>query len=146
MSNANATSIEQLNSFLRGELSAVETYHDVLQAVTEPDARATLRGCARSHEKRVQCLRDAITQRGGQPADDSGASGTFVGLFEGGARAFGGKAAISALAHGEDEGIREYRDNFWRLDEGAKALVESVLLPAQEQTRHDMHDLKKGLS
>jgi Domain of unknown function (DUF2383) len=146
MSVMNVISIAQLNSFLCGEIAAVETYHDILQKVTEPGTRATLRGCALSHGRRVQCLRDAIARMGGTPADGPGTRGTFVGLFDGGARALGGKAAISALAQGEDEGICDYRDNFWKLDQQARDLVEGVLLPAQEQTRGAMRELKKALS
>jgi hypothetical protein len=143
MSEASPVSLHELNGFLRGEISAVETYYSVLQKVTAPTTRAVLRECAHSHEDRVQCLRDAITTMGGTPADGSGAWGTFVGLFEGSARAFGGKAAIAALARGETQGLHDYRGRFWRLDQESKDLVEGVLLPAQERTMRAIHDLKK---
>jgi hypothetical protein len=145
MSDAATTSINRLNSFLRGEMSAVETYHDALRAVAGLGTRATLEDCASSHELRVQYLRETIARLGGTPAADSGAWGTFAGLFEGAARALGGKAAVAALARGEDRGLHDYRDNFWRLDAPGKALVEDVLLPAQERTRRAIHDLRRSL-
>ncbi|HEU4404474.1 MAG TPA: DUF2383 domain-containing protein [Polyangiaceae bacterium] len=146
MSDATSSSIARLNSFLRGELSAVETYQNVLREVTRVDTRFTLEDCARSHESRAHCLREAITLLGGTPAAGSGAWGAFAGLFGGAARAFGGRATLYALARGEDRGLRDYRDNFWRLDPKGKELVEAVLLPAQERTRRAIHDLKRALA
>ncbi|HEU4412921.1 MAG TPA: DUF2383 domain-containing protein [Polyangiaceae bacterium] len=139
-----STAVAQLNAFLRGELSAVATYHDVLPGVRGHDARATLRDCALSHERRVRCLRDAIVRLGGTPDDSPGAWGAFAGLDQG-ARAPGDWAAVSALARGEDRGLDAYRHGFGKLDERAKELVEQVLLPAQQQTRHDIHELKRLL-
>jgi hypothetical protein len=146
MSDATSSSIARLNSFLRGELSAVETYRDALQEVKGAATRLTLEDCAHSHESRAKCLRDAIELMGGTAAADSGAWGTFAGLFEGAARIFGGRATIAALAQGEDRGLRDYRENFWRLDLRGKELVETILLPAQERTRRSIHDLRRTLS
>ncbi|HEU4412930.1 MAG TPA: DUF2383 domain-containing protein [Polyangiaceae bacterium] len=146
MSDTTSSSLAQLNSFLRGELSAVETYYDALRSVSGPDTRAALEDCARSHELRVQCLRDAIARMGGTPARGSGAWGTFAGLVEAGARAFGGRAAVSALARGEDRGLDDYRGNLRRLDGQGKELVERLLLPAQERTRRAIHDVRRLLS
>ncbi len=146
MPDSTPASIKLLNSFLRGEISAVETYQDVLQKVTASRTRTTLQECAQSHEHRVQQLRSEITRMGGTPADGAGAWGTFTGLFEGGARAFGGRVAIAALARREDRGMLDYRDNFWRLDQPSKEFVEGTLLPAQEQTKRAIHELQRNLS
>jgi hypothetical protein len=146
MSNDTTASITQLDDFLRSEISAAETYHDVLRRATGDGTLLTLEDCAHSHESRAKCLREAIELMGGTAAADSGAWGTFAGLFEGAARFFGGRATIAALAQGEDRGLRDDRENFWRLDLKGKELVETILLPAQERTRRSIHDLRRTLS
>ncbi|HEU4404475.1 MAG TPA: DUF2383 domain-containing protein [Polyangiaceae bacterium] len=146
MSNETTASITLLNAFLRSEMSAAETYHQVLRRATDATTRATLEDCSSSHESRTRRLRDAIELMGGTPASDAGVLGTFAGLAEGAARALGGRATASALARGEARGLREYRDNLGRLDAQGKELVEDLLLPAQEHTTRVIHDLSRMLS
>ena len=55
--------------------------------------------------------------------------GAFARLFEGGAKAFGDRAAIAALEEGEDHGLKLYRESFKKLDADARQLVEQDLLP-----------------
>src|SRR5262245_20168140 len=88
--------VDHLNSLLRGEISAVETYRQAISKLDRVEFRPTLEECARSHETRVQLLSDQVLRLGGKPAQDSGAWGSFVKLVEGAANAFGDKAAISA--------------------------------------------------
>lgn len=135
-------SIDTLNGFLRGELSAVETYQQAIQKLETSTTRAQLEECQRSHEQRVQRLRQHIVQLGGQPSDSSGPWGAFTRLFEGGAKAFGERAAIAALEEGEDHGLRLYRDDIDKLDASSRQLVEMDLLPAQERTHRSLSDIK----
>ena len=81
--------VEQMNSFLRGEISAVETYRQAIDKVTDPSARMQLEHCRRSHQQRVDLLKQRILQVGGTPADGSGVWGAFAKLVEGGAKVFG---------------------------------------------------------
>ncbi len=90
-------SIDTLNELLRGEISAVETYRQALSKLTTSAARAQLEDCERSHQLRVEKLRDQVVRLGGKPDDKSGAWGAFARLIEGGAKTFGEKAAIAAL-------------------------------------------------
>ena len=57
--------ISQLNSFLRGELSAAETYRLALDRLEQSEHRPTLVQCSRSHEERARLLTEAILGRGG---------------------------------------------------------------------------------
>jgi Domain of unknown function (DUF2383) len=141
-----SSSIAQLNSFLRGEISAAETYREVLQEEMGAGTRATLEGCVSSHEERSRRLREVITRLGGEPAGGSGAWGLLARLFERGALTLGGRTGVAALARGEDRGLRAYRDKTRRLDVTGKNLVAALLLPAQERTRHVIHDLSWTLS
>ena len=99
--------VEQLNSFLRGEIAAVETYRQALDSVGDIAARTQLQQCSQSHQRRVDLLRVRITQLGGVPAEGSGSWGTFAMIAEGGAaKVFGENAAIDVLEEGEEHGLR----------------------------------------
>ena len=142
---AKKSSVDQLNSFLRGEISAVETYRMALDKLdaTSPN-RGELEGCLTSHQERVVALREAIQQLGGTPADSSGPWGVFAKAVEGTAKAFGDRAAIAALEEGEDHGLRDYRDELDDddLDIQSKSFLTSRLLPAQQATHDRMSQLK----
>jgi hypothetical protein len=95
--------------------------------------------------RRVSKLREQVARLGGEPEKDSGAWGAFARLVEGGAKAFGEHAAIAALEEGEDHGLKLYRNDLDKLDPDSRQLVETDLLPAQEQTHQFMSSLKKTL-
>jgi demethoxyubiquinone hydroxylase (CLK1/Coq7/Cat5 family) len=138
--------VEQLNSFLRGELSAVETYRQALERLQSSTASGQLRECLTSHQQRVGLLRSRIQLLGGQPAEDSGAWGAFVKAIEGGATAFGEKAAIAVLEEGEDHGLRDYKADLDKLDNESRRLIESQILPAQQQTHRALSTLKHSMN
>ncbi len=141
-----AQNVSHLNSFLRGEISAVETYRMALDKIpSDSPARMQLESCLASHQERVILLRDAVLQLGGEPASSSGAWGTFAKTVEGGAKVFGEKATISVLEEGEDHGLKDYRGDLDDLDGTALRLVQSKLLPEQIQTHRTMSQLKKSV-
>jgi hypothetical protein len=137
-------SIRKLNAYLRGEIAAVETYDQALDQLPNSVNRWGLEQCKLSHQRRVAALRRRIEEAGGHPAESSGSWGTFTRLVEGGARAFGEKAAIAALEEGEDHGLKLYRD-VDALDGTARELVETDLLPAQEATHRVVAAIKYSL-
>jgi uncharacterized protein (TIGR02284 family) len=138
--------VNHLNSFLRGELSAVETYRQAIGKLNQSPHRSTLEQCAKSHSERARILAEEVRRRGGEPADSSGAWGTFAKLVEGSAAAFGEKAAISALEEGEDHGRDDYRKDVEALDASARQLVQNQILPEQQRTHDAMSALKRSLS
>ena len=123
--------ISCLNSLLRGELSATETYQQALAKVgTDPKA-AELRRLHEEHREAANTLRQHIHQCGGKPDHGSGAWGAFAKAVEGGAKLFGKTAALKALKEGEEHGIKEY-ESFLEddsADQECKDLVRSRLLP-----------------
>jgi uncharacterized protein (TIGR02284 family) len=133
---------KQLNSFLRGELSAVETYAQAIEKVEAPRIRADLQECQASHQERATQLRDYITRLGAEPSDGSGVWGGFAKLVEGGAKAFGEAAALSALEEGEDHGRNDYQRELDDLSAEARLFVQSQLLPEQQRTHAMMSTLK----
>ncbi len=139
------TTVDKLNSFLRGEISAVETYRQALEKLNDKPEAATLSDCMRSHESRVQLLRQEIRRRGGDPAEGSGPWGAFAKLVEGGARVLGEKAAIAALEEGEDHGRDDYQRDVKALDSEARSFVEQNIVPEQVRTHRALSQLKKQL-
>src|SRR5690349_18504761 len=104
---ATKSSIDQLNSFLRGEISAVETYRIAIDRLdTNSASHGELAACMQSHQERVDLLRDQIRMLGGAPAEKSGPWGAFAKTVEGGAALLGDKMSISALEEGEDHGLK----------------------------------------
>ena len=140
----NAT-VATLNGFLRGEISAVETYRQALDKLQASPSRVELEQCRRSHEQRVDRLRQEVLRLGGRPEEGSGAWGAFAKLVEGSAKILGEKAAISALEEGEDHGLKLYRDEMGKLDATARSVIESEVLPAQERTHKSVSTLKHSL-
>ncbi|MDQ3262635.1 MAG: PA2169 family four-helix-bundle protein [Myxococcota bacterium] len=141
-----AKSVGQLNSFLRGEISAVETYRQAIEKVKDTRALTELKDCVQSHERRAELLKDQIQKLGGKPETSSGLWGSFAKLVEGGATAFGDKAAIAALESGEDHGLADYKADLKDLDPESQKLVQQQLLPDQEITHRTLSNLKKSLS
>ncbi len=136
------TTIDTLKKFLRGELSAVETYGQALGKLARTEVAPQLEECKRSHEQRAEMLRQQVVRLGGEIPQSSGPWGAFAKLVEGGAKILGERAAIAALEEGEDHGLRLYRDNLSKLDARACAVVDQSLLPEQERTHRVMSALK----
>jgi hypothetical protein len=137
--------VDTLNKFLRGELSAVETYQQAIGKLGSTAFANELADLRRAHEERVQFLRQEVARLGGRPADSSGPWGGFAKLVEGGAKVFGEKAAIAALEEGEDHGLKLYRGDIDKLDPATRQLVENRLLADQERSHRIMSALKHSL-
>ena len=142
----NSETISQLNSFLRGELSAAETYRLALDRLDQSQHRGTLVQCERSHEERARLLTEAILGRGGDPADSSGAWGSLVRMIERSAVAISEHAAVAALEEGEDHGRDDYVRDLDNLEPSARQLVEYAILPEQRRTHDTIKAVKQSLS
>ncbi|MEM9692930.1 MAG: DUF2383 domain-containing protein [Myxococcota bacterium] len=139
--------IEQLNSFLRGELSSLETYQQTIDKMDPEDTLVldVLRRCKRSHEERVERLRREITALGRETADGTGPWGAFAKLAQRTAKLFGEKAAISMLQEGEDHGLNDCRGDLDDFDPSVRAFVETEILPAQQRTHDSLNELQQAL-
>lgn len=137
MNNYSDKDIDKLNDFLKSEIAAVETYSQAIektgQSSTVVQRLVELR---QSHASRARLLSERIVALGGTPAEGSGMWGGFAKLVEGGAKAFGEKAALEALEEGEDKGLQEYRDEIDDLSDASRQFVASMILPEQQRT-HD---------
>jgi len=128
-----ATQIDTLNSLLRGEISATETYNQALEKFSGRPEETELRRLRDEHRTAANTLRQHVHHHAGDPDTGSGMWGAWAKLVEGAAKLFGDSAALKALKEGEEHGINSYRS---ALDEDmpadCKTLIRTQLLPQSE--------------
>ena len=126
---------DTLNSLLRGEISAVETYRQAEEKFKGETEASHLRQVASEHQQAVSQLRQHVHTKGGDAADTSGAWGTFAKLIEGGAKLFGKTAALKALKEGEEHGVSSYESALKdkTLPAECQTLIRDTLLPRCRQ-------------
>ncbi len=122
---------EGLNRLIRGELSAIETYRQALDAMKDAPEATELHAVMVEHRTAVQQLRERVLALGGTPADSSGPWGAWAKFIEGAAQLFGHAAALKALKEGEEHGINEYERVLQdeNTDAECKNLIRTQLLP-----------------
>ena len=132
---ATSQTADQLNSLLRGEISAVETYKLAIEKVVEEHVSdaTQLRAIAQEHGEHAQRLREEIRRLGGEPVDSSGAWGVYAKTIEATAKLFGDTSALKALKEGEEHGLKDYREALDDVDGSSRRLISEVLLPAQQR-------------
>jgi len=128
----------KLNTLLRDEISAVETYQQALDKLRdEPHVGEVqqISSICEDHRDSAMKLRERIIQHGGKPTEDSGAWGTWSKLVMGGAKLLGDRAALTALRQGEENGIKDYQEALQEADipEDVRSLIQTTLLPRQQQ-------------
>jgi uncharacterized protein (TIGR02284 family) len=131
-----ATDISTLNSLLRGEMSAIETYRQALEKLGETGFGVEeLRALKRDHRDAADTLWHHIEEHGGQPSEDAGVWGAFAKAVEGAAKLVGDTAALKALKEGEEHGLKEYLDALE--DEDLAADCKQLVRPlAERQHEH----------
>src|SRR5689334_18144814 len=107
--------VRQLNSFLRGEISAAETYRMAIDKLADSEQTAAqanvglLREIQEEHGRAAQTLRDRIRELGGEASDSSGAWGAWAKTVEGTMNIFGDASALKGLKEGEEHGLKDYQ-------------------------------------
>lgn len=129
--------VEQLNSFLKDELAAVETYHQCIEKVDDAGITSNLADLEQSHKARADLLSRKIQELGGTPENKSGVWGSFAKAVEGGAKLFGDKAAVSALEQGEDRGKENYEKKVENLSPEVRSFIDASILPEHLRS-HEM--------
>ena len=101
MVTATSSTIDTLNSLLRGEIAATETYQRASSTRSAPTrAAAELRRIHAEHRQAANTLRQHVHAYGGTPDQGSGAWGAFAKAVEGTAKVFGNTAARQGLEGG----------------------------------------------
>ena len=130
-----------LNKYRRSELSAVETYDQVLDKLESTPHRTIVLANRASHAKRAKQIALEINRRKGRPADGSGPWGAFTKALEGGAKLFGAKPALKMLEEGEDHGCRLYGEDLEDYSTEVRAFVRQELEQPQRQTHRALAGL-----
>jgi hypothetical protein len=129
--------VRQLNSFLRGEISAAETYRMAIDKAGDSEKYATnvglLREVQEEHGRAAQAIRDRIRELGGEPSDSSGAWGAWAKFTQGTANLFGDAASLKSLKEGEEHGLKDYEEGIDDIDATSAELVQNQLIPAQQR-------------
>ena len=128
--------ITQLNSLLRGEISAAETYRMAIDKVADgSDATnaGLLREIQEEHGRAAQGIRDRIRELGGEPSDSSGAWGAWAKTVQGTMNLFGDAAALKSLKEGEEHGLKDYQEAMDDVDPSSAQLIQNQLIPAQQR-------------
>jgi uncharacterized protein (TIGR02284 family) len=130
--------MRQLNSLLRGEISACETYRMAIDKVAASDQItmdnvSILREIEGEHDQAAQQLRQRIGQLGGQPCDSSGAWGAWAQAVQGTMNLFGDASALKSLKEGEEHGLKDYEEALDDVDTGSRQLIAGELIPRQQR-------------
>jgi len=129
--------VSQLNSLLRGEISAAETYRNMLEKVKDGQCEscgALLREIQAEHGRACQSIRDRIRELGGQASDSSGAWGAWAQAVQETMSLFGGETGgIKALKEGEEHGLKDYQSSLDSLDPTSAQLIQNQLIPQQQK-------------
>jgi hypothetical protein len=143
--NLDFQTLDQLRSFCRGEMSAVESYTAALLDGTMRPYAPTLSACRESHRTRVRRLRQIIEAKGGRAPQSSGVWGAVTEAMEGAAATVGPKGTLFALSEGEDHGLRDYLSDLPKLTTGIKGVLEREIVPAQRETRRAIAALRSSI-
>ena len=136
--NDTGEAVRQLNSLLRGEISAAETYRMAIDKLNDPDkgtaaSAGLLSQIQEEHGRACQALRDRIRELGGEPSDSSGAWGAWAKLTQGTSNLLGDTAALKSLKEGEEHGLKDYQEAVDDIDASSADLVQNQLIPAQKR-------------
>jgi uncharacterized protein (TIGR02284 family) len=129
------STVEQLNSLLRGEISAAETYRMAIDKVAQDATQnaGLLREIQEEHGRAAQGLRDCIREVGGEATDSSGAWGAWAKTVQGTMNFFGDASNLKALKMAEEHGLHDYERAIKNVDATSAQLLQNQLIPAQRR-------------
>ncbi len=128
--------IKNIEKLLKNELSATETYQQALDKLKEGvglGESEALMPLLEEHKEALASLQALNMRLEGDPAESSGAWGTWAKIVLGGANWLGTESVLKALLEGEKSGADDYQAALEDTDLLAdiRALIETKLLPAQ---------------
>lgn len=145
-----AGEVDTLNSLLRGEIAAVETYDQAIEKLHDSDEyldAQSLRRIREEHADHVAKLQTRIRAHGGEPSDGAGAWGVFANAVQGAAKLLGPQTALAALKQGEEHGINDYEQALQGDDLSTenKHLIRSDLLPRCQQHLSELDQIRQQI-
>ena len=137
-----------LNTLLRGELSAVETYDQAMRKLEDQHVLADLQKIHAEHARAVHVLRDTVTRYGAEPSECTGGWCAVAAAMMGTDHVLGPATALSALLQGEEHGINEYEDALRNeaMAPECKVTIRAELLPRCRQHVDELNRLMGGMT
>ncbi len=131
---ANNMQPTQLDDLIRGEMTAIKTYSQVLEKVKDPAEMKQLTAIKQDHVNAVATLKRYATKDVLEDTTSTGPWGTFTEAFTGAAKMMGNTTAVKALTQGEEHGVTEYKEALAddNITPDLKKVIKATLLPKQE--------------
>jgi bacterioferritin (cytochrome b1) len=151
LNNNERDHVRELNSLLRGEISAAETYRMAIEKISAGSEAAALGNVGlltsiqEDHERAAHTLRDRIAELGGEPSDSSGAWGAWAASVQGTMNLFGDSSALKSLKEGEEHGLKDYEAAVDEMDATSAQLVHNQLIPSQQKHISILNQLISGV-
>lgn len=125
---------QYLNKILRGEISAVEAYEQVIPKFEDEGDRFRLSGIRNEHSHNIEKLKMLIENTRFAPDEDSGAWGTFVSTLMSSASIISQTAILNALIGGEEHGLSLYNNTIdFSLSVEEKKVIFEDIIPSLER-------------
>jgi hypothetical protein len=146
--NESMTDIETLNSLLRCQLAAVETYDRAISKFVDPHLLADLQTIREEHLQAEILLRERVLELGGEPVDASEPWSACAAAITGAEKVIGPATALAALRQGEEHSINEFEDSLKHenMNVESKNLIRSNLLPTSRKHVAELNRLMGGMS
>lgn len=134
--------IEDLNSLLEDELSAVQAYEKVIAKLNRfADKDKTLAGALDSHRERAKKLRGVITEMGGNAISDLNLGGKLAKLVIDGIGQISPKAMVTALSEDEGGWTSDYEWRLVAMKGNHREMVKEELFPQQQKTEEQLREM-----
>jgi hypothetical protein len=132
-----------LDSLLRCELSAVETYDQAIMQFEDAHVLADLQRIREDHARAVLSLRGKVAEFGGQPMESPGPWSTFTTITE-----MSRTLGLAALKQGEEHTINEYEESLRseNVNPECKELIRVDLLPCDKAHVEKLDRLMGGMT
>lgn len=144
-SNLFNTDNEDLNEVLRGEISAVEAYTQVMEKIESAPESYRLRQFKLDHENAVKFWKKQAKIMGKIPSNSSSIWGKVVESFVGISKIVGEEQALKALKKGEEHGLSLYEDllKSEQLTSFQKDEIKNSFIPRQKRHIESINAITK---
>ncbi len=134
-----------IDEILRGEISAIEAYEQVMKKVDSDPEVYRLKEFKSDHEKAVDYWKQQARFLGKIPENTSSVWGTVVETFVGTSKLIGEKSALNALKKGEEHGLSNYEKMLKsdKLTSFQKNEVRNTFIPRQKKHIESINSIMK---
>ncbi len=135
-----STKSEKIQSIIKGERAAVETYGQVFEKYGDDSQIDKLRYFSKDHKEAVIELNNMAQRNNIEIPESSGVWGSWSKLVTGTATLLGKKSALKALKEGEEHGLKEYEEllSSSSVPDNMKMLVNNKFIPMQKKHIKDI--------